>query len=666
MGIKYFWKYWRTLNVVKDKLGSVDTKQFLEVTGDAAPKGVPGGLKGVGGKGRKGRTYVDILGCFYTEIIRCVELGRPSRSCNFAPLIQKLKRIFPDGGTVFVIAGASTSAKSETSMKRHREWGKVVNELNKVAASMKQAADDGRKRMPKSLYEKLDRLTRRSFLVNGDVKTGLAAALEAEFKVKKAPGEADVYIGRVATDLDIVVSGDSDVFCYRNVKTMVRPTRHRGQYAFDVLDKSLALRKMKLSADDLVVLAVVSGNDYESNIPGKAIVTNVKIFLKIKEKGDLSKEAMLKEYLRLCQSDRNFDVAKGVFFNFDEGKALDPLDRSKELEKRDKSLARISEARAALVVNRGNKGQEYLFKAHWTPNPFRPLQSVGEVGRYTYSTVDRTTPMKCPVPPVLKLESQGQAPSGRSSRKTTVEKDDSDEEKSAKNFTDATRAIASLSQRMIIDGQIGRVGSEHLPILEKIEALWGDEFLENLSWPDTSIKIPMLTVLMKKVAAEIDTVFSNQIVGMLPLLKERVVEMVGEEGKQATEEIEAWVDASLEDDSSSPPPPVQVFYKVNKLLPGFYRWSIVPHTSFGDGYVTMSEECLFDLLFDIPVSATPGLFKRLREVAGVGPKATKMATRAAFMKNPLKGRLLVEMFLLLPEMLAKSRYVLDDSPRRYW
>ncbi|TPX49581.1 hypothetical protein SeLEV6574_g01380 [Synchytrium endobioticum] len=226
------------------------------------------------------------------------ELGHPSRPCTFAPLIQKLKTIFPDGGTVFVIDGDPTSAKSETSMKRHREWGKVVDELDKVAASMKQAADDGKKRMPKSFYEMLDRLTRRAFLVNDDVKTGLAAALEAEFKVEKAPGEADVYIGRVATDLDIVVSGDSEVFCYRNVKTMVRPTRHRGQSVFNVLDKSLALRKMRLHADDLVVLAVVSGNDYASNIPGKAIVTNVKVFQKIKEKGDFSKEEMLKKYLQ--------------------------------------------------------------------------------------------------------------------------------------------------------------------------------------------------------------------------------------------------------------------------------------------------------------------------------------------------------------------------------
>ncbi|TPX47747.1 hypothetical protein SeLEV6574_g02483 [Synchytrium endobioticum] len=179
--------------------------------------------------------------------------------------------------------------------------------------------------------------------------------------------------------------------------------------------------------------------------------------------------------------------------------------------------------------------------------------------------------------------------------------------------------------RMIVDGTLSkRVGSEHRPILEKVQALWGANFLRNLSWPDTDIKTLMITVLIQKVAADIDTVFSNQIVGMLPLLKERVVEVVGEEGKQAVEGIEAWVDESLEDDPPNPPPPVQVFYKINRS-------------------------------FQITV----------REVAGVGLNARKMVIRAALMKNPSKGRLLDEVFLLPPEMLAKSRYVLDDSPRRY-
>ncbi|TPX40592.1 hypothetical protein SeLEV6574_g06539 [Synchytrium endobioticum] len=460
MGIKYFWKYLTSLNVVKEKLRSVDSKLLFGVTGNAVPKGVPGGLRGVGGEGHQSRIYVDILGCFYTEILRCVERSQPTRPYDFAPLIHNLQSIFPEDRTVFVLDGALTSAKSETSMKRHREWAKVVDELDKVAATMEQTADDGKRRMPKSFYEKLDRL-KKAFKVDPVM----------------APGEADVFIGRAATHLDIVVSVDSDLFCYKIVKTMVKPTRHRGQYILNVLDKSLALRKMGLNADDLVVLAVVSGNDYESNIPGKAIVTNVKIFLKIKEKGDMSKEAMLKEYLLLCQSDRNFNVAKGVFFNFDEGKALDPPDRSKGLEKRDKSLALISEARALLVANRGNSGNEYLFKAHWSPNPFRPLQSKDEIPRYTPSTIDRTTPMKCPVPPVQKVSPKvvtfdddqyqepkevpeakavkpsskakaKRAPSGRSNRTKTADDANSLGPKtSKKNFSEATKVIASLSKR---------------------------------------------------------------------------------------------------------------------------------------------------------------------------------------------------------------------------
>ncbi|TPX38846.1 hypothetical protein SeLEV6574_g07577 [Synchytrium endobioticum] len=198
---------------------------------------------------------------------------------------------------------------------------------------------------------------------------------------------------------------------------MVRPTRHRGQYVFNVLDKSLALRKMRLNADDLVVLAVVSGNDCESNIPGKAIVINVKIFQKIKEKGDLSKEAMLKKYLRLCQSNRNFDVAKGVFFNFDEGKVLDPLDRSKGLEKRDKSLARISEARAALVDNRGSRGgvSSLIVADHPHEMPVPPVLKVSpKVVEFDdkYEEVKEVPDVKA-VKPSSKAKAMC-APSGRS------------------------------------------------------------------------------------------------------------------------------------------------------------------------------------------------------------------------------------------------------------
>ncbi|TPX52449.1 hypothetical protein SeMB42_g01435 [Synchytrium endobioticum] len=94
---------------------------------------------------------------------------------SFNVVKEKLGSV--DFKQLFGVTG--NTAPKETSMKCHREWGKVVDELDKVAASMKQAADDGRKRMPKSFYEKLDRSTRRLFLVNDDANTGLVAALES-------------------------------------------------------------------------------------------------------------------------------------------------------------------------------------------------------------------------------------------------------------------------------------------------------------------------------------------------------------------------------------------------------------------------------------------------------------------------------------------------------
>ncbi|TPX47890.1 hypothetical protein SeLEV6574_g02391 [Synchytrium endobioticum] len=45
--------------------------------------------------------------------------------------------------------------------------------------------------------------------------------------------------------------------------------------------------------------------------------------------------------------------------------------------------------------------------------------------------------------------------------------------------------------RMIIDGQICGTGPVYRPILEKVQALWGDDFLEKLSSPDSDITTPI-------------------------------------------------------------------------------------------------------------------------------------------------------------------------------
>ncbi|TPX37814.1 hypothetical protein SeMB42_g06868 [Synchytrium endobioticum] len=509
---------------------------------------------------------------------------------------------------------------------------------------MKQAADDGKKRMPKYFYEKLDRLTRRSFLVNDDVKTSLAAALEAEFKVEKASGETDVYIGRVATVLDIVVSGDSDVFCYRNVKTMVRPTRHRGQYVLNVLHKSLALRKMRLNSDDLVVLAVVSGNDYVSK---ESFKTN----------GLVLPMLWIDITSKPPPPDRKVEDAINLP-NIFQNKFLQSTHRDAWIIALDPGATCIVGA-VAYDPNHPDQRRNLAVTTKCLAEPERRYRNWLEANKpEAICTAERECTKSDQVTWAVFLErfviSYDIARTYYSSTKYKRKRWDADKAKRG----ELDRVLESIV-KMVGESMGHKLSGDKKVIVAMGMGDFSSAKSRHVMFT-SSIKIPMLTVLIKKVAADIDTVFSNQIVGMLPLLKARVVEVVGEEGKQAIEEIEAWVDASLEDDSSSPPPPVQVFYKVNRLLPGPYRWSIVPHTSFGDGYVTMSEECLFDLLFDIP-----SFQKTVREVAGVGLDVRKMVARAAFMKNPSKGRLLEEVFLLPPEMLAKSKYVLDDSPRRY-
>ncbi|TPX30000.1 hypothetical protein SeLEV6574_g08653, partial [Synchytrium endobioticum] len=160
---------------------------------------------------------------------------------------------------------------------------------------------------------------------------------------------------------------------------------------------------MGLCQESWPVLAIVSGNDYDTNIPGKGVMTNAKILKKIKdEEGELFSRDYLRVYRDLCQTDKTFEVPEKVFLDHDEGGAVELVERSDTNELRREVLQRIVTAKDALVSNRRNQGpQSFIFNRKWKPNPFRPLQSVGETPRYTSKKVLRRSTMKCPVPPEL-------------------------------------------------------------------------------------------------------------------------------------------------------------------------------------------------------------------------------------------------------------------------
>ncbi|TPX30851.1 hypothetical protein SeLEV6574_g08578 [Synchytrium endobioticum] len=204
-------------------------------------------------------------------------------------------------------------------------------------------------------------------------------------------------------------------------------------------------------------------------------------------------------------------------------------------------------------------------------------------------------------------------------------------------------------------------------LMERVYNLLGEAFFNSLEWEDLwpefdwqkrrVNQIPNLNTLVSKLGDEMDTAFSLQVVGKVELLKEHIVQVMGDVGKEGCEEIETWRDVLIAQNKG--PPPIVVFHRLNALLPKPYQWKMVPHTWYGDSFCHFSEEALYDLLYDIP-----SLKKLVHDLDGMSQDKNKIETRKAFMKIKEKGLLLHHLFKIDRRFLRKSHFVSETSDTR--
>ncbi|KAF8909516.1 hypothetical protein BGZ58_005976, partial [Dissophora ornata] len=93
--------------------------------------------------------------------------------------------------------------------------------------------------------------------------------------------EADVKIAADCKKEDVVVTGDSDLLIYKSVPAVWRPMGRGKSRRYWLYDKAAVLDTLGLTATQLVALAVISGNDYNRNIPYLGIETNRKIIKRL-------------------------------------------------------------------------------------------------------------------------------------------------------------------------------------------------------------------------------------------------------------------------------------------------------------------------------------------------------------------------------------------------
>ncbi|TPX44624.1 hypothetical protein SeLEV6574_g04393 [Synchytrium endobioticum] len=602
--------------------------------------------------------YVDVLGCFYPEILQCCSGSSPDEPLNLYPLIHKVEGMFPTGPTWMVIDGMACEAKIGTHAIRNQGRAAALRQLEKEAAKIEKAVAQGKARMSKSFYEGVDRLKLRSILIDFAVRKQLVTALGNVFSVIEAPGEADVEIAR------------------------------------RVGDKKKAIHKMGLCEESWPVLAIVSGNDYDTNIPGKGVMTNAKILKKIKdEEGELFSRDYLRVYRDLCQTNRTFEVPEKVFLDHDEGGAVELVERSDTDELRREVLRRIVVAKEALVSNRRGQGTSEVSED-------RDDQENDGAGPVKKNTEDEAKKPRLQNDSFLKLKSLSAKHGYKSLHLGYLKRcmNPGDSELVYKRMCNAVailnraRALAEWATvaliedilhtgtgtdllwhithsttnywknivRMMITGKLGvKMSATMKQLTERVYNLLGEAFFNSLGWEDLwpefdwqkrrVNQIPNLNILVSKLGDEMDTVFSLQVVGKVELLKERIVQVMGDVGKEGCEEIETWRNVLIAQNRG--PPSILVFHRLNALLPKPYQWKMVPHTWYGDSFCHFSEEALYDLLYDIPS------FKKLvHGLAGMSQDKNKIESRKAFIKIKEKGLLLHHLFKIDRRFLRKSHF----------
>lgn len=92
--------------------------------------------------------------------------------------------------------------------------------------------------------------------------------------------EADVRLARDAEPGDVIISEDSDMLGYANIKTIWRPVSKSLILVYNMSD---VLKTIGLSCSQLTALAVVSRNDYQRNIYSLGPATNFGVIQRIKD-----------------------------------------------------------------------------------------------------------------------------------------------------------------------------------------------------------------------------------------------------------------------------------------------------------------------------------------------------------------------------------------------
>lgn len=236
-----------------------------------------------------GPILCDFFGCFYALMLDVYTKHQNQPEKVFT---ARVKNIFGPHVTriTMVFDGIKTQEKSETrasrQKRREQDMEKFVNLLDDFSEQLQSGQ---KKKLSKSNWLSLERLKRRILSLSESQVLDMKKELQSNgFDIVTARGEADVYIATIAKSTPGIraITPDSDIFFHEHVRHTFKLVRKKSNYYLQAMHRDMVLEKLCLTNSAWCAVAVVSGNDYDSNVYGFGISSNIKIMQKLVQEND--------------------------------------------------------------------------------------------------------------------------------------------------------------------------------------------------------------------------------------------------------------------------------------------------------------------------------------------------------------------------------------------
>ncbi|KAF9995494.1 hypothetical protein BGZ65_008866, partial [Modicella reniformis] len=219
-----------------------------------------------------GPIRVDLQACFF-NLLR--KTSTKPTDVAHKTIDRRLSTVVAKVCSVIYIDGFDVSEKAGTHAVRQakREQAEVAAT---VALDVLVSRVEHRKRATRQQHITARKNIQKSFRLTLSARIALMEFLQQQgwTVVLGDDLEADIHIARDCGTNNVILTTDSDVLAYANINKVWRLVTNRKVLEYGQNDVCTIL---KLSNNHLTALAVVSGNDYESNIRGLGIATNLKL-----------------------------------------------------------------------------------------------------------------------------------------------------------------------------------------------------------------------------------------------------------------------------------------------------------------------------------------------------------------------------------------------------